>query len=140
MQQYLDFLARHWGLTTLLVVVLVAILIVEKLHQASGVKSVSPEEAVKLMNHDDAVVLDIREKAVFKNKHIIGSINIPKAEIEKSVNRIQQYQEKTIIVVCQIGQSATTVANKLAKQKFAAVKVLAGGLKAWQEADLPLEK
>jgi len=141
LQQYLSFLAQHWVLTLLLIVVLVALIVVEMRYKSGGGKSVSPENAVQLINHEQAVVLDIRDKATFKSSgHIINSINIPKVDLDKQAARLKQHQEKIVICVCATGQAAAMVSDKLLKQGFTKVKVLAGGLKAWKEAGLPLEK
>ena len=45
-----------------------------------------------------------------------------------------------VVLVCQVGQTATTAAKRLRKAGFAQVAVLEGGIQAWQSADLPLVK
>ncbi len=43
----------------------------------SGVKQIGPQEAVLLFNHDDALILDVRESSEYTDGHITKSKHIP---------------------------------------------------------------
>ncbi len=140
MQNLFSFLSHHLGLTLAFVVILIAIIILEMKEQTEGPGRLSVEQAIALINHHDAIVIDIREKQAFSNGHIINAINITKDELEKSDAKLVQYKAKPIILVCHAGTTAKPLAEKLRKQGYTEIKVLSGGLSAWRTAKLPLEK
>lgn len=107
----------------------------------SKVKRVDNHQATMLINKEDAVVVDIRAEKDFKSGHIIGSKQL-KAEDVRTANfgKLEKFKDRPIIVVCNMGNTAVTTANKMAKQGFSNVSVLTGGISAWQGASLPLSK
>lgn len=134
MAQYAEFAANHWLLFIALVIILVLLIYTETATGAPGSHQLSCQAAVLKINHEQAIVLDIREKSAFKQSHIIDSINISAEQLKTK----KEYQDKPIILVCDSGTRAANLANELRKQGFAKVMFIKGGLNAWQEAELPL--
>ncbi len=97
--------------------------------------SVSTTQAVQLMNHEDAVIVDVRPLASFQNGHIPHSRNIPLAEITDKANKLPK--DKPILVACDRGQIAMGAAAKLRKAGLERVMVIEGGINAWLGAGLP---
>jgi len=137
--QLTEFVGNH----TLLVLALVAIIVVlvggEIQSRISGVKSVSPGEATRMLNHDNAIMVDMREDKDYRAGHIVNAIHAPENSASDTVN-LKKYRDKPVIVYCQRGQRATAYCNKLSKQGFESVYHLQGGVQAWQKAELPLSK
>ncbi|QJR80525.1 rhodanese-like domain-containing protein [Alteromonas pelagimontana] len=107
----------------------------------SGIKEVNTHETTQLINKQDAVVLDIRPEKDFKLGHILGSRQIKPEELRaKNFKKLENVKGKPIIVVCAMGNSARGVASSLNKAGFDDVKVLKGGINAWQNAGLPVSK
>lgn len=140
MQNLFSFLSRHIGLSLAFIVILIAIIILEMKEQTEGPGRLSAEQAVLLINHHDAIVIDIREKEAFVKGHIINAKNISQNELEKNDVPLEQYKSQPIILVCQAGMTSKTLAEKLRKKGYAEIKVLNGGMNAWRSANLPLEK
>lgn len=138
MEQFGQFVINHWGLWVLLISVLIIIFINERIVQKMRAKELSPQAAVALLNEDNAVVIDLRDKDAFRNGHIINAINTTKEDFEQ--NRMDKYKEKALILVCTRGTESTTLASKLRTDGFSQPMVLAGGITAWQSSDLPLVK
>lgn len=138
MGQLGQFIINHWGLWLALVVVLVLIYINELLIKKKRAKEISPQEAVNLINHEDAVIVDLRDAEAFKNGHIIGAIRATADDFTQ--HRMDKYKTKPIIIVCAQGLQSSTVATKLREQDFSMPLVLAGGMSGWQSAELPLVK
>jgi rhodanese-related sulfurtransferase len=95
---------------------------------------------VQLINRERAVVVDVREAEEFAAGHMIGAKNVPLNQLEEK--RLPAVKNKTVplLLVCATGaraQRAVAVAKKLGYEQAQAV---AGGLKAWKEANLPVEK
>ena len=103
-------------------------------------KSVSPSEAIILINREHALVLDIREDAEIATGTILGAKHIPLKQLETRLSEIANWKEKPIIVNCQSGTRSSSACDQLQKAGFARVFNLAGGLRAWQDAKLPITK
>jgi rhodanese-related sulfurtransferase len=101
---------------------------------------VGPSEAVTLINRKDAVVLDVREQGEFARGHITNARHVPEKELAERVKELEKIKTKPVIVSCASGRRATAVAETLRKQGFADVVALRGGISAWQQAGMPLEK
>ena len=106
----------------------------------SGVREVGPMEAVQLMNRQDAVVLDVREQGEFSGGHIVGSKHFPMASLEKRSGELKKFTKKPIVVECASGARSRSACATLKKIGFENVSLLAGGMNAWQQASLPVEK
>lgn len=140
MNEYFVFLGNHWSLVILLIITIIAIFIVESLFQGASKDDVDPQAAVQLMNHDHAAVIDIRTKNLFDEGHIIGSIHLPLDEVSASVKRLSKYKNKPVIIVSVDGQDSVKARAILTKNEFTQVKTLKGGISAWRNAELPLDK
>ena len=103
-------------------------------------QEVGPTEAVLLINRRDAVVLDVRDAAEYKSGHITNARNVPEAELDSRAKELEKVKSKPIIVSCGRGNRSVAIAAKLRKLGFGEVVSLRGGLAAWQQANMPLEK
>jgi rhodanese-related sulfurtransferase len=101
---------------------------------------VGPTEAVMLINRKDAVVVDVREQGEFAGGHINNARHLPEKQITERIKELEKFKGKPVIVSCASGRRAAVVADTLRKQGFADVVALRGGINAWQQAGMPLEK
>ena len=101
---------------------------------------VGPAEAVTLINRKDAVVLDVRDEAEFAGGHINNARHVPEKQLVERAKELEKLKSKPVIVSCATGRRAATVADSLRKQGFAEVVALRGGIAAWRQAGMPLEK
>ncbi len=106
----------------------------------SGVKQVSPQEAVMLFNHEDALVLDVREKSEFSDGHIPKAKHIPLGQLKTKVGELDKFKDKPIVAVCRSGSRSGHACGMLKKAGFEKVHNLAGGMGAWDQAGLPKER
>ena len=136
MNDILDFIIRHWQLSSLFVALLVAYILFEFKQETSS-NAVSPDQAVGLMNHQHAVLLDIRPKETFAAGHILGAQHVDPSEADAKLKRFNKYAQKPVIVVCARGISAVKFAQRLRTLGLAQAVTLAGGMNAWLEAGLP---
>jgi rhodanese-related sulfurtransferase len=140
MSIYLHFFMQHWVLSLAFIIVLFIIIVDELKSRGKGGGSVNTEGAVRLINREDAVVLDIRSSELFKKGHILNAINIAKDDLDMNIKKLKKHQTSHIIVVCDRGNEASRAALSLRKQGFTNPMVLSGGLEAWKTAKLPLSK
>lgn len=137
MNQLSQFINNHWQLCLLFAIVLLLTLINEFISKKKKAKELSPQSAVDMINNQDTVVIDLRDKDAFKNGHIIDAINANAADFSQP--KMDKYKDKNILLVCARGQQASAVAAKIKEQGFKPL-VLSGGIVSWQNASLPLVK
>ncbi len=106
----------------------------------AGMPSITPNEAVLLMNRTKLLILDVRDDAEFAAGHIHGAKHIPVAKLEERIQELVKQKNKPVLVVCQRGVRSNAACKTLAKHEFAQVSSLAGGLDKWIEAKMPLVK
>ena len=106
------------------------------IQRSRGGATVSSSQAVQMINHQGAVLLDTRSVEAFQGGHIPQARHAPLADIEKRAASLAK--DKPLILVCEMGRSAIGAASRLRAQGFTAVSVLDGGIKAWSTAGLPL--
>jgi len=105
-----------------------------------GAKQVDTLEAVQKINHDDALVIDVREPAEVAQGKIARAKLIPLGELQNRIGELEKYKSKPIIMVCRSGSRSAGACGILSKQGFSEVYNLAGGMIAWQQSNLPVEK
>ncbi|RUM59573.1 MAG: rhodanese-like domain-containing protein [Persephonella sp.] len=102
---------------------------------------ISPEEAYKWLNKDkNVVVLDVRTYEEYKNDgHIKGAILIPLNQLKDKIDELKQYKDKKIIVYCRSGNRSVMASRILSNLGFKVFN-MDGGIIAWKEKGLPIEK
>ena len=106
----------------------------------AGGKQVDTMEAVQKINHDDALVIDVREAKEVEQGRIPRAKHIPMGELNHRLSELEKYKAKPIIVACRSGHRSAAACGILAKNGFADVYNLEGGMIAWEKANLPVEK
>ena len=137
MQQVLEFIGNHPILVGLFFALLVALIITER---RKGGESVTAQVLVRLVNKDDAIVIDLRDKNEFAAGHIAGAVNLPYASYANRSEELNVYKNRPVVLVCKIGQHSSAIGSKLLAAGFADVKRLVGGMTEWQGANLPVVK
>ncbi len=105
-----------------------------------GIKEVDHIAATQLINHKNALVLDVREQSEYDSGHVLNSKLIPLGKLNERLGELEKYRDRPIIVVCRSGQRSASACAFLGKKGFAQAHNLSGGIMAWQKAGLPLEK
>lgn len=138
MEQLIEFATEQWIL--MLALVFIVAMLAHSYLGSWGIKNVPPAEAVELINRKNALVLDVRTDDEFKQGHILNSLHIPVGLLSGRIKELEKHRSQPIVVICRSGNRSTTACSMLRKQGFDAVFQLAGGLAAWQNANLPLTK
>jgi len=140
MEQFLEFFNNNLILCSAFVAILFLLLMDIFGAKLKGYGAASPTEATQLINHEDAVVLDVREDNEFHSGHIVNSVHIPMSFLKDRVTELEKHKSKPIIVSCRSGSRSASACSVLKKQGFENVYNLKGGVMAWQHANLPLTK
>jgi glyoxylase-like metal-dependent hydrolase (beta-lactamase superfamily II)/rhodanese-related sulfurtransferase len=89
---------------------------------------------------NDLVVLDVREKDAFAAGHIPTARNLPRGQLELRVDEEFPDPSVRIAVYCEFGKISTLAAATLRDLGFLRASALDGGMKAWRDSGLPIEK
>jgi rhodanese-related sulfurtransferase len=134
-----DFVVQNWYLF-LAAAVSGALLMWPSLGKGgTGGERVTPSQAVQMMNREKAVVVDVCEPGEYAAGHVPGSRNVPVGSIGPSAD-LPKDKTRPVLVMCATGARASRAAASLRKLGYEKVHPVAGGLAAWREASLPVEK
>ena len=134
----MKFLLDNWYLFAV-ALVSGGLLLWPSLRRGAQGSALSTADAVHLINREKAVLIDVSEAAEFAAGHPAGAKNVPLAQIETS-NALPKNKALPVVVVCPTGARASRAAATLQKLGFEKASALAGGLRAWREANLPVER
>jgi rhodanese-related sulfurtransferase len=94
-------------------------------------------DATRLMNQGSTLILDVRDGAEYASGHLPRARHIPLQELSKRIDEIGKYKDKPVLLTSKGGSAALRF---LKQAGFTTVYQLKGGLAAWQQASLPVEK
>lgn len=136
----LEFIAHHWVMASALFIV--TILLVQDLLDSAfrKHKTLSPNEAVLLLNDDSTLLIDVRDADEFGGGHIKNARNIPIAKLEERAGELGTHKDTPILVTCQSGTRSLAAGKTLTKLGFTNVHEMKGGMFAWQDYGLPITK
>jgi rhodanese-related sulfurtransferase len=140
MERLGPFIVKNWLLFVALIVILALFAVNLSRNRLLGIREIKADEAIRLMNHEDAVLIDARSSEEFTNGHILNAINVPFAALQERLATLEPYRGRAIIVYCESGRQSAQFSAVLQKNGFDRVMGLAGGLAAWRGAGLPLAK
>lgn len=106
----------------------------------SGIKEVGVIEATQLINHKDALVLDVREDREFSGGHIPDAKHIPLGQLGHRVGELEKFKERPIVINCRSGARSANACGILRKSGFTEVYNLKGGIMAWEQANMPITR
>jgi rhodanese-related sulfurtransferase len=139
MEHFPEFVMNHPFLFAAAALTL-GFIVVAEFRARRGPKPLSTGEAVLLMNHQDAVVIDLREPNEYSKGHILNALNIPFSTLKERQPQIDKYKNQPVILYCKGGTQGPTAAAQLKDAGFTQARYLKNGLFAWSADNLPLEK
>ncbi len=135
MALFLEFLAQEWILVLALLVV-AAMLAWHEARKAGP--SVTPQQAINLINGEQGVFVDLRDNADFRQGHIIDTLHIPSAKLAERMAELVKYKEKPVVLVCKMGQQSGAASKQLKAAGFSRVYKMTGGMMEWSNLQLPV--
>ena len=134
----MDFLLANWML--ILVALVSGSMLLAPLVRGGGGGGISPAAAVQLINREKAVVIDVCDSAEYQAGHVGGAKSIPLAELETKLPTVVKNKATPVVLVCASGARSARAVAVARKLGYDNAQSLAGGLKSWREANLPVEK
>lgn len=140
MQRLIEFSSNNLLLVVALFTIIGIIVFTELKRLNRAFKDVSPSEAVRLINHENAVLLDIREPGEVTKNKIAGAKHIPLSNLKQRLAELEKHRDQTVIAYCRSGARSAQACDLLTKSEFEKVYNLKGGIMAWENEALPIAK
>ncbi len=134
----MSFLLANWML--ILVALASGTMLVWPKLTGGGGAGLTPAAAVQLINREKAVVIDVCDPAEYTAGHVNGAKNIPLGELEAKLPTTVKNKATPIVLVCATGMRSGRAVATARKLGYERAESLAGGLKSWRDADLPIAK
>ena len=97
-------------------------------------------DAVQLINRRDALVLDVRDVGEYEAGHIAGARHVPERQLADRLKEIEKFRDRPVIVACRSGARSNVAVQMLRRNGFKEVVSLGGGMGAWEQAGMPVQK
>ncbi|MFG2058140.1 rhodanese-like domain-containing protein [Micromonospora sp. NPDC048930] len=85
-------------------------------------------------------LLDVRTPAEFETVHIPGAYNVPLDLLREHREELRSHLDEDVVLICRSGARATQAGQALAGVGLPNLKVLDGGMLAWQAANAPVKQ
>jgi rhodanese-related sulfurtransferase len=136
----IQFMQNNWPLVTVFIVsgaMLVWPVVQRRLSSAREIGAIA---ATQLINRQNAVVLDLRETKEYEGGRVPSAVHIPLSQLATRGQELAKFTTRPVIAYCDRGNRSRMAVSQLTKLGFTEVFTLHGGLRAWTEAGMPLEK
>ena len=137
---YIGFVTDNLFLVTLLLILLTAIVITEAKKLMKKYKDLTPTQAVQLLNHESAVMLDVRETNELSGDGIRNAKHASFSTLDNRLSELVKLKDKPVIAFCMNGLKSPKACRLLCMQGFTKVYSLKGGIEAWKQANMPVVK
>ena len=140
MESFIDFLTRHWVLSTLAVVLIILLISNEMSRRMQKFKTLEPAEVARKAGREGVALIDVREDNEWKSGHIKGARHIPLGKLQEPHDPGTIRCPDEVVLYCRSGNRSATAANILVKGGFEDVSHLGGGIIAWEGQNYPVAK
>ncbi len=140
MSDFIEFAQHNWLLFLALFAILGMLVGSEILRKMRGIRTLNTAEALRLINDQEAWVVDIRDAGDYREGHIPQARHIPFAALRERLGELAKVGGKPVIVYCRGGATSQSACALLKKHGIANVYSLNGGLPAWLDAHLPVSR
>ena len=137
MDKFVLFLTDNYLAVLLLFFLLLALMVYES---RKGGKKIDASEATRIINKENAFVVDLRTPVEFNSGTIAGAVNLQPDNVDKDNSLFKANERDYVILVCKLGSYSNSVGGRLIKQGFQNVNILSGGIQGWVQSGLPLIK
>jgi hydroxyacylglutathione hydrolase len=98
----------------------------------------APLAAERLVMSDPPLAIDVRTPREHQQKCVEGSVSVPLNHLIETLDKLPR--DRPILVYCAGGYRSSIAASLLQRNGFAHVSEIAGGIAAWEAANLPVRQ
>lgn len=134
MALFLEFLVQQWILAAALMVSIAMLIFHES--RKSG-PSLTPQQAILVVNGEEGVFVDLRDAAEFRKAHIVNAVNIPATKLPDRMVELEKFKDRPVVVLCKMGQQSGAAGKQLKAAGYTKVYKMTGGMMEWSNLQLP---
>ena len=86
-----------------------------------------------------AQLIDVRSGDEWRAGHIAGALNVPVTQLSSRIAALRLDGTRPIVAICRSGGRSKVAVRLLRRHGFESACELQGGMRAWQQAGLPVE-
>ena len=136
----LPFIEKNWPLVLVFVLSGVMLLWPWVTRRLSPVREIGTFDATRMINTENPIVLDVREPKEYTGAQLPNAMHVPLSQLKDRGGELAKHVARPVIVYCDRGLRGGAAASALGKLGFTRVQSLRGGLRAWRDAGLPVQK
>jgi len=136
----LPFIEKNWPLVLVFVLSGVMLLWPWVTRRLSPVREIGTYDATRMINTENPIVLDVREPKEYTGAQLPNAMHVPLSQLKDRGGELAKHVARPVIVYCDRGLRGGAAASALGKLGFTRVQSLRGGLRAWRDAGLPVQK
>jgi rhodanese-related sulfurtransferase len=140
MSQLAEFTGNHPFLVMSFLIVAFLFFWTVLKEQSSQLKTITSDQLTRLVNQQNALLVDTRSPEQFQAGHIVNAVNIPTKELDQASKKLPKGKKRPVVVYCQSGRTSMKTCQQLEKQGFEQIFNLKGGITAWVNDKLPLSR
>ncbi len=84
-------------------------------------------------------LLDVRTLAEWRHGHIRGALSVPVVELPSRLHELPFERQRAVVAICLTAHRSVPAVRLLRRAGFGAAVQLAGGMRAWWAAKLPVD-
>ena len=134
----MNFVIANWSL--ILLALVSGGMLAWPLLQGGAAGGLSAAAAVQRINRERAVVIDVCQPDEYAAGHVAGARSIPMSELEAKLPGAVKNKATPLVMVCASGARARRAVAIARKLGYEQADLLAGGMKSWRDANLPIER
>lgn len=133
----LDFLIANWY-WVLMAVVSATLLAFPELLGGTGSRGIGLNEAIRKLNRERAVLIDIREPVERTTETIAQAKYMPLEALENQLPTLVKNKDLPVLFICQSGARSVRAAKQARKLGYENSHSVSGGILAWKKANMPV--
>jgi len=133
-----NFVLPNWYL--ILLALVAGGLLAWPMISSGGAGGLSATQAVQLINREKAVVVDVCEADEYAAGHVSGAKSVPLSQFKERLPQVVKNKTVPLVLVCARGMRARRAVALARQLGYDKAQALSGGMAAWREANMPVEK
>ena len=135
-----NFILKNLTLSIILLILLIILITIEIISYTEKKYILKPSQVIELINHHNAIIIDVRTTTEYNKQHIINSINIPYKFLESDITVFKKYRNKTVIIIHSKNSLAKNTIKLLNKIGINNTFYIKNGINSWIKENLPTKK
>jgi len=103
-------------------------------------ESVTPSVAAELLAAGEAILFDVRTPPEYVSHHVKGASLVPIQELNQRHGEIPRESAKKVLIICEHGIRSVHASQALSENGWKNIVNVSGGMAAWMDAGLPIER